>query len=273
MTDTVEGHYTSGGLLDRIRAGLARLGATDPLDIDLLAPVDEFHIGGRLTTEPLMEALGLGPGQRVIDLGCGIGGPARFVARATGAQVTGVDLTQEFVETGRELVRMSGMDDMVTLRQGSILDLPFDDAAFDAAYMIHVGMNIADKARLFDEARRVLRPGGLFAIYDVMLLSDEALSYPLPWASAPDQNAISAPGAYRAGLAAAGFEPVSEVDRTGFAKDFFAGLAATQAKAEDPPPLGLHLVMGADTAEKVRNMIGNISAGRVAPIQMIWRKP
>ncbi len=272
-TQSVEEHYSQGGLLDRIRTGLAALGATEPLEIDLLAPVDEFHIGGRLATEPLIAALDLGPASKVIDLGCGLGGPARFTAHATGAQVTGIDLTPEFVDTGTALTAMAGLKEKVTLTQGSILDLPFNAASFDAAYMIHVGMNIADKARLISETRRVLRPGGRFAIYDVMLISDEPLEYPLPWASAPDQNAISAPGAYRAELTAAGFQPISETDRTDFAKDFFARVAASQAAAGGPPPLGLHLVMGANTAAKVGNMVANIRAGRIAPVEMIWQKP
>lgn len=268
MTDRSEiaAHYANGALLEKIEAGLAELGAQPPLDPDALAPVDEFHIGGRQATEPFIERLGLGAGQRVLDMGCGLGGPARFVARSTGAHVVGIDLTPEFVETARVLTAKSGLEDKVEIVEGSVLDLPFETSDFDAAYLIHVGMNIVDKTRLAAEAARVLKPGACLGIYDVMRTGAEDITYPVPWAGTRRENALASPTRYRDALQAAGFELVSESDRTGFAQEFFAQLAASQAGADGPPPLGLHLVMGADTADKVKNMVENIAAGRIAPI-------
>ncbi len=266
--EDVARHYHTGHLLKRISDGCTALELSPPIAPDALAPVDEFHIGGRLATEPLVRALQLSDGKHAVDLGCGLGGPARFIAATTGASVTGVDLTQEFVETGRVLNEWTGLADRVNLVQGSILDLPLEPQTMDAAYMIHVGMNIADKAGIARQAARVLKPGGLFTIYDVMQVGDGEMDYPAPWAASADQSALAAPEAYEAALNTAGFDVVDRIDRTAFARKFFADLAAAQDRADGPPPLGLHLVMGDDTALKVRHMVRNIEAGRIAPIEI-----
>lgn len=273
MTDTkgVAEHYTSGGLLDRIKAGLASIGASEPLDIETLAAADEFHIGGRRATVPFMKQLALTDESRVLDLGCGLGGPARYAAQTSGAHVTGIDLTAEFVEAGRALTEVARLSDQVDLVEGSVLDLPFADNSFDIAYMIHVGMNIADKPGLALEAARVLKPGGVFAIYDVMQVGDDDLIFPVPWASDPSASALAKPSAYRDALNGAGFALQTEQDQTGFARDFFAALAANQTASAGPPPLGLHLVMGPKTKTMVANMVQNIADGRIAPIEMFAR--
>ena len=272
-SSTVAHHYHSGQLLERISAGLEALGLTPPIDRDALAPVDEFHIGGRLATEPFVKALDLSPASRVVDLGCGIGGPARYVAATTGAHVTGIDLTPEFVEAGRILCEWTGLSDRVRIIEGSVLDVPLADGSMDAAYMIHVGMNVADKTGIAKEARRVLKPGSVFAIYDVMQVGEGCMDYPAPWASSSDQSALASPETYEAALRSAGFEVTDTIDRTAFAKQFFADLAAAQSRASGPPPLGLHLVMGDDTALKVRHMVRNIEHGLIAPIELHARVP
>jgi ubiquinone/menaquinone biosynthesis C-methylase UbiE len=270
MSEVAE-HYASGSLLKRIEMALDEYGARRPLDIETLALFDEFHIGGREATERLMKRLKINAGSQVLDMGCGLGGPARFLAKVTTARVTGLDLTGEFVEAGNALTGQALMLDIVDLRQGNLLDMPFKDDQFDVAYMIHVGMNIADKFRLAAEAARVLKPGALFGIYDVMAVDEPELTYPVPWASSPAQSALSTPQEYRDALTSAGFVVESESDWTEMAKDFFARLADQQSKAEGPPILGLHLVMGPDIAEKVRNMVTAIHGRQIAPVQMIAR--
>ena len=262
-------HYSSGTLLSRIRDGLQQAGLADLLDPDALAPVDEFHVGGRKATVQLLDRLNLARGQRAVDLGCGLGGPARFAAQRSGVAVVGVDLTKEFVATGQELTRMAGLSDRVKHVHASILDLPFEGGVFDAAWMIHVGMNIADKHRIAEQAARVLKPGALFGIYDVMRMSDGDITYPMPWASSPRQSAVVGPDRYRFALQDAGFEIVSETNLAEFALEFYKSAAA---KPPGSAPLGLHLVMGEDSAKKIDNMVDNIRGRGIAPYMIIARR-
>ncbi|WP_171128339.1 MULTISPECIES: class I SAM-dependent methyltransferase [unclassified Ruegeria] len=266
-------HYHSGHLLKRISDGCSRLDLTPPISHDDLAPVDEFHIGGRLATERFVKSLDLSAESRVVDFGCGLAGPARYVAAATGAHVTGIDLTDEFVETGRALTEWTGLSDRVHLIEGSVLDLPLEAKSMDAAYMIHVGMNIADKVGIAREAKRVLKPGGIFAIYDVMQVGEGQMDYPAPWASSSDQSALAPPETYETALNSVGFEVSERIDRTAFAKQFFADLASAQSRSDGPPPLGLHLIMGENTSLKVQHMVRNIERGLIAPIEIHARLP
>ena len=231
-------HYNSGHLLKRISDGCAALDLTPPMAPDALAAVDEFHIGGRVATKPFVAALNLSEGSQVVDLGCGLGGPARYVAEATGALVTGIDLTPEFVETGRVLTEWTGLEDRVRHVEGSVLELPLEADTMDAAYMIHVGMNISDKDGIAREAARVLKPEGIFALYDVMQVGAGQMDYPAPWAASPEQSALAAPETYEAALKSAGFEITDRIDRTAFAKQFFADLAASQSRCRGSSTIG-----------------------------------
>lgn len=269
----VSDHYTRGDLLDAIRAGIEKSGKTPAtITIDDLALVDEFHIGGRVATRAFLDQLSLAGADHVLDVGCGIGGSSRFAAHAYGCRVTGVDLTDEYVATGNVLCEWVGLRDHVTLTQGNVLTLKFPDEAFDKAFMLHVGMNIADKAALAREVGRVLKPGGLFGIYDVMRIGDEPLRFPVPWATVAEGSWVASPHDYRRALTAAGFEIVHEQDRRGFALEFFERLKTQSAGRSGPPPLGLHLLMGPTALSKVQNMIENIAAGRIAPVEMIAQK-
>ena len=188
---SIEAHYTRGHLIRAITEGLAGLGRTpQSVTPDELSPVDEFHVGGRQATEELMQQLHLAKDVRVLDVGSGLGGPARFVASRYGSRVTGIDLTAEYVETARTLTEWTGLGERLSFHHGSALDTPFADAEFDSAYMLHVGMNIPDKKALFREVSRVLKAGGLFAVYDVMKTGDAPLAFPVPWASTPERMTL-----------------------------------------------------------------------------------
>jgi SAM-dependent methyltransferase len=164
----VSSHYRHGALTETIRSALASVGKSPAsLTIDDLAPVDEFHIGGRRASEDFIDQLGFTAQTHVFDVGCGLGGPARFVTKRYGSRVTGIDLTPEYVETGNALSTWVGLHDRISLHQGSALAMPFTEDTFDGAYMLHVGMNIENKEQLAAEVLRVLRPGALFGIYDV----------------------------------------------------------------------------------------------------------
>jgi ubiquinone/menaquinone biosynthesis C-methylase UbiE len=186
--------------------------------------------------------------------------------------VTGIDLTQEFVETGQVLCDWVGLREKIVLRQGSALDMPFEDECFDAAFMMHVGMNIPNKKALFAEVARTLKLGTLFGIYDVMRTGDGDLTLPVPWAETRATDSLEAPEVYKDALADAGFTIEAERNLRDFAVAFFEELSAKAATMQGPPPLGLHILMGQTRPEKIKNMVENIGAGRIAPIELIARK-
>lgn len=268
----VVGHYEAHEVLPRIRAGIEALGHDpDNVPADVLKPVDEFHIGGAEATLALLSKLGLRPDMDILDIGCGIGGPARIMARESGARVTGIDLTPGFVAAAQALSAMCGMGERVRFQVASATGLPFGDGSFDLATLLHVGMNIPDKRALFSEAARVLRGGGAFAVYDVMRIGDGQLDYPVPWAETENLSALARPDAYREAAANAGLALEEEENRGEIALEFFRRVQA-QSSAAAPAPLGLHLLMGPTVREKTANMVGAIKAGVIAPVQMIFRK-
>ena len=245
IEQAVARHYAHGSLEETILNALAAAGKdVNRLTPKDLAPVDEFHVGGRPATMAFAGQFGLRPGMRLLDIGCGLGGAARYFANEHGCQVTGIDLSGEYVAVANALAALVGLGERVSCQQGSALALPFAPGSFDGAYMLHVGMNIEDKSRLFAEVRRVLAPAGLFGIYDVMRLADGELSFPVPWASGPESSFVADAASYRRLLEAAGFEVLGERDRRDFALEVFAQMRARGAAA-GPAPLGLHIVMGA----------------------------
>lgn len=268
----VADHYARSDLVAAIREGLGCIVKTEAtVTAEDLAPVDEFHIGGRAATGAMAQQLGLTREDSLLDIGCGLGGPARQIAAQFGCRVTGIDLTRDYIEAGNVLSGWLQLQDRVSLQEGNALSMPFADKSFSAAYMLHVGMNIADKSALFANVARVLRAGARFSIYDVMRTGDGELPYPLPWASTAATNAIASPTHYRDALSKAGFEIVSERDRRDVALDYFARQKA-QAAATGPAPLGVHTLMGARRPEMIRNMSESISDGLIAPVEIIARK-
>ncbi|ODT07049.1 MAG: SAM-dependent methyltransferase [Mesorhizobium sp. SCN 65-20] len=271
----VASHYSSEGLQDRILAALAATGVDlAALRAEDLEPVDEFHVGGAVATAALLERFELFPGEELLDIGSGIGGPARFVASRAGVSVTGLDLTPSFVAIATSLSQMTGLADRTRFVAGSALAMPFEDSSFDAAMILHVGMNIPDKPQLMAEVARVLRPGGSFAVYDVMRLSEGPLSFPVPWATSAETSFVETPDAYRAAAIAAGFSVEDERARGAFAVEFFASMRARMAAAQTEgkaPPIGPGFVMGPDAPVKIANLVAAFEGGVLAPVEMILR--
>jgi len=267
---TISDHYGHGRLLEAIEATLPVLGKTkETLTIEDLAPVDEFHIGGRFATERIARKLGFSGKDHVLDVGCGLGGAARYVASVCGSRVTGIDLTNEYVETGNALNQWLELVESVKLEQGSALTMPFENGCFDGGYMFHVGMNIEDKTALFSEIYRVLKPEAKFAVYDVMRLADGAVKYPVPWAAESNASKLSSPAQYKSALIEAGFRVVEENERRQFALDFFREAREKNEAAGGPPPLSLHVLMQEGTTKKLSNLVENIKAGIIAPVEII----
>jgi len=272
VEQNVAQHYSHGSLAEAIFAALAKAGiGGERIDADQLAPVDEFHTGGRQATMEFAEQLAFPKGAHLLDVGSGIGGPARYFAKHRGCRVSGVDLTEEYVRVATELTRRTGQAQSVDFRQGSALALPFAPATFDGAYMIHVGMNIGDKAALFADVRRVLKPGATFGIFDMMRTSEGGdLTFPVPWATTAATSFVAAPAAYRRQLTDAGFAVTKERGRRAFAIEFFRTLQA-RAAAGEAPPLSLAMVMGADFPQKIANLRDGLDRGIVEPTEIIGR--
>jgi ubiquinone/menaquinone biosynthesis C-methylase UbiE len=269
IEQAVARHYAHGSLEQAIWDALAAAGKdVDHLSPGDLAAVDEFHIGGRPATVEFAGQFGVRSGMRLLDVGCGLGGAARYFALEHGCHVTGIDLSGEYVGVANALAARVGLGDRVSYRQASALDLPFAAGSFDGAYLFHVGMNIENKPAVFAEVRRVLAPSGKLGIYDVMRTGAGELSYPVPWATIAETSFVADADTYRQALEAAGFEVLKERSRRDFALDIFQKMRARGA-AGRPAPLGLHIVMGAEAAQKVTNMIGDINRGVIAPVEMI----
>ncbi len=269
----VSDHYHHGDLLNAIEAALAAIGKTTAnVTITDLAPVDEFHIGGRFATDNLIEQLHFSNGDHVLDVGCGLGGAARYVATKCKTRVTGIDLAAEYIETGKALCRWLNLEASVSLEQGSALSMPFQDYSFDGGYMLHVGMNIDNKASLFAEINRVLKPGSYLGVYDVMRQKEGGVIYPVPWATDRSTCKLSSPAQYLQALSSAGFKIISQHNRRAFALEFFKKIAAKTKGDEALPALGLHILMQESTAPKIKNMVENILNGLIAPVEIIAQK-
>ncbi len=261
-------HYGVPDLLERIYKGLEAAGTElNRLQPEDLAPVDEYHIGGRKATAHAIEKMSLNKDQHVLDIGCGIGGTARYMAEKIGCKVTGIDLTPEYISIAKTLTDLTGLGNNVTYKVASALDMPFESKTFDAAITIHVAMNIPERATLYREIARVMKPGATLCIYDVMKKSDESFSFPVPWAESAVTSHLTTPEEMCTLLDDAGFDVREVDDRTDFALNFFKQSLA--AAADGPPPLGIHLIIGSSAPEKLKNMQSNIENGCISVVQMI----
>ena len=197
----------------------------------------------------------------VLDAGSGIGGTARYVVDHCGCTVTAVDLTDEYCETSSWLNRLVGLDDRISVRQADVTELPFADGTFDVAISQHVQMNVADKARLYSEARRVLVDGGRLAMWDIVIGEHDELDYPLPWADQPARSHLVTSDELRAVVESAGFAVEHWNDLTDQATALMQAMLAQPAN-----PLGLHAFV-TDFKRKVENLTLALADGRLRAIQ------
>lgn len=261
-------------LLDRIEEGLEAIGKTpENVTIEDLAPVDEFHVGGLDVVKPLVRHLQVGTGGAVVDLGSGSGGPARFIARETGAHVQGIDLSQEAVETGNELSKWTGFSDQVALDVGDACATPYETARFDAAIFIHVHMFLEEPQKLYDEAFRLLRSGGRFVVFDPVMRTKEGFAYPVPWAADAATDNICDEGTFKSMAVAAGFNFAQCVDCNDIALQWFEGVFQRAIEAGGLPPLGPHLVAGPDFPLLAMNAYANLQGGQISMLQLVFTKP
>lgn len=271
LEQKVASHYSHGALLKAILDALSASGKDiERLSTADLASIDEFHLGWRAATIELANDLAFPVGASLIDLGSGLGGPARYFAEARGCGVTGVDLTEEFVAIATELTRRCGLTARARFHQSSALALPFSDHTFDGATLIHVGMNISDKAALFAEARRVLARGARFGVYDIMRIADGAIPYPAPWAANADTSFVETPDTYKTLLGKAGFAIEAETNRAELALALLAKMHASAA-AGGPALPNLPALLGPDAAQRFGNIAKAVEQKLLAPIAIIAR--
>lgn len=269
MTDHLEGvrdHYRATGLAERLKSALAVLGPEDQRLIpQQLAPLDQFHTRGLAATIELAKLTDIHADTAVLDVGSGIGGPARVLAATHGCRVTGVDLSEPFVDAARYLTERTGQSATVSFRVANALELPFDSGSFDAVLLQHVAMNIADRPALYREVRRMLQSKGRFATYDIVLNSDEP-HYPVPWARSPETSFLLSAASTRDSIERAGFRTIVYQDDTEAAKAWIA-----QLRASGPPsPPNLGVVMGPDFAQSFANLGRSLIEGRVGVLSAVF---
>jgi len=271
MTDKVASHYsaTTHNLADAIAEKLREAGKdTGALTTADLGAIDEFHVRGRKATLELAGELGLTAASRVLDIGSGLGGPARTLAEAYGCHVTGIDLTPVFCEAATALSKWVGLGDKVSFQQGDATELPFADGSFDTAMTIHVAMNIAAKDRMYAEARRVLKSGGRFGIYDVLQGEGGDVLYPVPWAREPSISHVATPDEMQSLLSGAGFKILSVRDSTDEGQQWFEAMAE-RMKQGGAPPLTFRTFLGDDFAEMTRNQVRNLQERRIRTVSYV----
>ena len=269
-SDPVASHYDRADIAGTILDALARAGR-ETIDTAALGPYDEFHIRGRMATEELLAAAGFEAGMTVLDVGCGIGGPARFLAEQAGCKVVGIDLTPSFCTAAERLTEAVGLAEQVSFRQGDATAMPFGDASFDGAWMLHAAMNIPDKTALYAEIARVLNPGAVFAGYEIHDGVNAPPVFPVPWAEEPSISHLIGSEAWRDHLAAAGFAVESWRDLTEPGAAFF-GKAQERIESGEADTFGLSLLMGENFADKVANMASNLGEKRIAVVEAICRR-
>lgn len=271
--EALNAHYGQAELGSKILAALLG-GGTDigNLKREDLEPLDQFHIGGLSETRNLAQLAGIHGNMHALDVGCGIGGPARTLAAEFGCRVTGIDMTEEFVRAAEMLTNRVGLGNGADFRCANALDMPFGDETFDLVWMQHVTMNIEDKGQLFSEVYRVSKSRGRLALFEICSGTAKGeLKYPVPWASEPALNFLVSPDELDGLAVAAGFEKLEAVDKTAFALEWFQKLSerAAERPEDAPAPAGLQVIMP-DFPKKAANVIVNLREKRVRVIQRIF---
>lgn len=272
-TSAIASHYTRGDLLERLRAAL-RTDGVDPdvATMEQLAPYDQFHGRGEEATADVASILPAKKGDHLLDIGSGIGGPARYLAKRFGCHISGVDLTAEFCDVATALTKLLRMEGQVDFRQGDALKMSFADATFDGAYSMNVSMNIADKAGLYREIHRVLKPGGWLMLSEIAQGPGGAPTYPTPWAARESESFLSTPEQTKAGLEAAGFRFERFRDTLKDALEYGARSRAAVERGEKPPHRAVQVIHGEIAREMASSNARNMAQGRLIPIELLARK-
>lgn len=272
MSTDVKEQYEREHIFEDIITALEKAGIPkSTITRKQLAAADEFHIRGFEVTAELAKQVPFEKGMKVLDVGCGIGGPSRFFADEYGCLVTGIDLTPEFVRTAKLLSELVGLQDRTNFIEGNALALPLPDASFDRVITQHVQMNIAEKEKFYQEISRVLKPGGIFIYYDIFSMAHQPISFPLPWADTEDLNHLITTDELKTLLANASLELTTTTDQTKSSIDFFQKLMEHSSK-HGLPSFGLVMVVGNSLMQKLKNLYQNVIEGRLVLQSGICKK-
>lgn len=260
---SVDSHYGTGNIITKILDGF-NLADRDvnSLTVDDLSPVDEFHTRGRQSTLEVAELAEFKPTDHVLDVGCGLGGTARHLAQKYKCSVFGIDLTEEYITAGTRLTELVGLSDRVVLRRGNALRIPYENNRFDIVWTEHVQMNIADKNGFYSELARVLKPGGQLLFHDIFSGPAGSPRYPVPWAEDKSLSSLVSESEARMTMEKVDLKITHWQVKVKESIEFFQKVL-TRTDADGPPPLGIHLLMGENAKEKLRNYYLNLLENRV----------
>ncbi len=271
--DPISNYYSPNDLYNRIIEGLHKLDKDlSKITLDDLQPVDEFHIRGETATKELIKLSGFTADMHILDVGCGIGGSTRRLSRQTGCRVTGIDLSDAYIDTAERLTQLLNMQERVKFQAASALVLPFADNAFDGVWSLQMNMNVEDKLSWLKEVYRVLKPGGRAVLYEVCGSKNTPLHFPVPWAQDSSMSFLLPPEAFRAVITAAGFGIEVWNDKTDLAQKAFANVPKPLGEPA-LPVLGVYLLVGRDIPTKAYNLHRNLDEERVSLIETVAVKP
>lgn len=273
LTTAVNAHYGRVKIGEALLRSLEEAGKNlDALSMDDLAPLEDFHSGGRAATIALAGLAGISAGMRIIDVGCGIGGPARALAHHFGCRVAGIDLTREFCSAGRLLTDRIGLADKVSLHWGNALNMPFPDYSFDVAWVQHVTMNVPDKPSMFKEIKRILRPNGVLALCEVFAGDRPVKHFPVPWARNPELSFLLPVEEVQKLLESTGFVRGQWQDVTDESVGWFRRRLA-EGREQGPGRSSLVTFMGPDFPLMMANVLSNLQEARLRVARGVYRFP
>jgi ubiquinone/menaquinone biosynthesis C-methylase UbiE len=267
---SVEEHYYQDGIFEKILKLLKEQGK-ERITREEITQVDEFHVRGAAVSVELAEEAGFDKNTRVLDVGCGIGGPARMLAAIFGCKVTGIDITEEFIRTAKLLSRETGLDEQTEFITGNALQLPFNNESFDVVWTQHAQMNIKDKGTFYSEICRVLKKAGRFIYYDIFSINHETLYFPVPWAMNRSLSFLMTINELNGLLTELGLLEITAKDETMEAIQFFREMKERSAKEDQPGP-GMYILMGKNTNEMLAGLVRNINEKKIELQSGIYRK-